>query len=65
MKEYPEMMNVAEAAEYLRCSEQQLRKQIHYGHIPAFKLGNAWRISKTALIQLANTTQPQGKQKGS
>lgn len=51
------MMNVAEAAEYLRCSEQQIRKQIGYGHIPAFKLGNAWRISKTALINLASTKQ--------
>lgn len=64
MKEYPEMMNVAEAAEYLRCSEQQIRKQIGYGHIPAFKIGNAWRISKSALIELASKRQEPDNPKG-
>jgi len=63
VKEYPELMTVEQAAEFLQCSEQQIYKLIKYGCIPANKIGRNWRISKTALIAWATTYHKPGDPK--
>lgn len=44
-----EILTLAEAAEYMRMSQDYVRKQCEAGALPAKKLGNRWRISRTAL----------------
>ncbi|MSO21281.1 MAG: DNA-binding protein [Acidobacteria bacterium] len=42
-------MDVAQAARYLGVSADSLYKYLSEGKLPAFKLGNRWRLKKTAL----------------
>lgn len=48
-----DMLNVHEAAEYLRVNEYTLRRLAREGVIPAFKVGRIWRFRKAALDQWA------------
>ena len=45
----PEVMNVEQAARYLGVSPDTLYKYLSEGRVPAFKLGNRWRLKKTTL----------------
>jgi excisionase family DNA binding protein len=45
----PDVMTPAEAANYLRVSEEDVLAAIEAGDLKARKLGNAFRISKTSL----------------
>jgi excisionase family DNA binding protein len=44
-----EVMNVDQAASYLGVSSDTLYKYLSEGRVPAFKLGNRWRLKKTTL----------------
>ena len=44
-----EVMNVGQAARYLGVSPDTLYKYLSEGRVPAFKLGNRWRLKKTTL----------------
>ena len=44
-----EVMNVEQAARYLGISPDTLYKYLSEGRVPAFKLGNRWRLKKTTL----------------
>lgn len=44
-----EVMNVEQAARYLGVSPDTLYKYLSEGKVPAFKLGNRWRLKKTTL----------------
>jgi len=44
-----EVMNVEQAARYLGVSPDTLYKYLSDGQVPAFKLGNRWRLKKTTL----------------
>ena len=44
-----EVMNVEQAAHYLGVSPDTLYKYLSDGKVPAFKLGNRWRLKKTTL----------------
>lgn len=44
-----EVMNVRQASQYLGISTDTLYKYVAEERIPAFKLGNRWRIKKTTL----------------
>ena len=44
-----EVMNVEQAARYLGVSPDTLYKYLSEGRLPAFKLGNRWRLKKTTL----------------
>ena len=44
-----EVMNVEQAARYLGVSPDTLYKYLSDGKVPAFKLGNRWRLKKTTL----------------
>lgn len=43
------IMDVKEASEYLKIKEPTLYKYLREGMIPAFKVGNFWRLEKSAL----------------
>lgn len=47
----PEVMDVRQAAAYLQVSADTLYRYASDGFLPAFKFGNLWRFSKTALNQ--------------
>jgi excisionase family DNA binding protein len=47
-------MTPAEAASYLRVSEEDVLAAIEAGDLKARKLGNAFRISKEALDEFLN-----------
>ena len=44
-----EVMNVEQASRYLGVSPDTLYKYLSEGKVPAFKLGNRWRLKKTTL----------------
>src|SRR5437762_14093075 len=44
-----EVMNVRQASQYLGNSPDTLYRYITEGEIPAFKLGNRWKLRKTIL----------------
>ena len=44
-----EVMNVRQASNYLGVSADTLYRYITEGEIPAFKLGNRWKLRKTIL----------------
>jgi excisionase family DNA binding protein len=45
----PEVMDIHRASQYLRVSRETLYKYLNEERIPAFKLGNRWRLKKTVL----------------
>ena len=45
----PEVMDVETAAAYLDLSERTVRTHLHNGLLPGWKIGNLWRLSKSAL----------------
>ncbi len=45
----PEVMNLRQAAEYLGVSEDTLYKYLAEERLPAFKLGNRWKLKKSVL----------------
>jgi len=49
MTESREVMNVRQASQYLGISPDTLYKYVAEERIPAFKLGNRWRLKKTTL----------------
>ena len=51
MKDTPEVMDIHEASQYLGISRETLYKYLNRELIPAFKLGNRWRLKKTVLDQ--------------
>jgi excisionase family DNA binding protein len=53
--ETPSVMTPAEAATYLRVSEEDVIAAINAGDLKAKKLGNAFRISKEALDEFLNS----------
>ncbi len=50
----PDVMTPSEAAGFLKVSEEDVLAAINAGDLKAKKLGNAWRISKSALEQFLN-----------
>ena len=52
MVDYPEMMTVAEAAAFLRCSVRNVYDRLRHGTMPGMKAGKEWRISKSLLIAM-------------
>jgi excisionase family DNA binding protein len=49
VSESREVMNVRQASQYLGISPDTLYRYITEGEIPAFKLGNRWKLRKTIL----------------
>ena len=49
MSDSREVMNVRQASQYLGISPDTLYRYITEGEIPAFKLGNRWKLRKTIL----------------
>ena len=49
VNESREVMNVRQASAYLGISPDTLYRYITEGEIPAFKLGNRWKLRKTIL----------------
>jgi len=49
VSESREVMNVRQASSYLGISPDTLYRYITEGEIPAFKLGNRWKLRKTIL----------------
>ena len=45
----PEVMDIHRASQYLGVSRETLYKYLNEERIPAFKLGNRWRLKKTVL----------------
>lgn len=45
----PEVMDIRQASQYLGVSRETLYKYLNEERIPAFKLGNRWRLKKTVL----------------
>jgi excisionase family DNA binding protein len=47
----PEIMDVHEAAAFLKVSPATVRAQLAAQRMPGKRIGKEWRISRTALIQ--------------
>lgn len=49
MSESREVMSLRQASQYLGVSTDTLYRYICNGQVPAFKLGNRWKLRKTVL----------------
>lgn len=47
----PEVMTLAEAADYLRCHPSTIYRMLKRGEIPAMKLGSDWRFTRATLAE--------------
>jgi len=60
-------MNIRQASQYLGVSPDTLYKYVNEQNIPAFKLGNRWRLKKSKIDQWMEEQsmeiEPQGKKK--
>jgi len=58
----PEVMDIHQASQYLGVSRETLYKYLNEERIPAFKLGNRWKLKKTVLDRWMEreSTRPQG-----
>lgn len=45
------LLTIAEAADYLRCSAETVRRRIHSGDVPTLRLGSIIRIDEQQLRQ--------------
>jgi excisionase family DNA binding protein len=50
----PEVMGIAQAAEYLQISQDTLYIYAQQGYVPGFKLGNKWKFRLSKLDQWMN-----------
>jgi excisionase family DNA binding protein len=57
MRNYSDVMNAREAADFLKAHVETIRRLARRGEIPAFKVGKDWRFHKKALL---SWTQGQG-----
>jgi excisionase family DNA binding protein len=46
----PEVMNAAQAAQYLQIDEEVVIQMAQAGKLPARRLGDVWRFSRSALV---------------
>ena len=60
VNESREVMNVRQASQYLGISPDTLYRYITEGEIPAFKLGNRWKLRKTILDRWMERKMTQG-----
>jgi excisionase family DNA binding protein len=60
VNESREVMNVRQASQYLGISPDTLYRYITEGEIPAFKLGNRWKLRKTILDRWMERKMSQG-----
>ena len=62
----PEVMDIYRASQYLGVSRETLYKYLNEERIPAFKLGNRWRLKKTVLDRWMETesARREGLQRG-
>lgn len=51
------MLNIQDAAAYLKVNDQTLRRFAREGKVPAFRLGRTWRFRKSALDAWADSQQ--------
>jgi excisionase family DNA binding protein len=54
------VLNIREAAEFLRAHEQTIRRLARRGEIPAFKVGADWRFHEAALVRWLEEQQSGG-----
>ena len=53
----PEIMNSAQAAQFLQLEEQVVLELAEAGELPGRKLGTAWRFSRAALVAWLSTAE--------
>lgn len=49
-----DILSVAEVAELLDCTDQQVMEQTRAGKLPGVKIGRSWRYPRLALIERLN-----------
>ena len=54
----PEVMNAAQAGQFLQLSEAAVTELAEAGELPGRKLGKAWRFSRVALVAWLSTPEP-------
>lgn len=54
----PEIMNAAQAAQFLQISEREVLELAAAGKLPGKQLGRAWRFSRDALVAWLSTPAP-------
>ncbi len=51
--EFPDLMPLTEAAEFMKCSARHLRDAIVRGDLPHFKIGRGYKVARKDLIDYA------------
>ncbi len=64
MSEAREVMNLRQASSYLGVSPDTLYRYISDGVVPAFKLGNRWKLRKSILDRWMESKMSQTRPNG-
>ena len=51
--EYPDLMTIDEACEYLRCCDKTVRTMVRAGKLQVYRVGSSIRIIKKSLRDVA------------
>jgi len=51
LERLPTVITVKELADYLKVSDQTIKKALKFDKLKGFKIGRDWRISKEAVLQ--------------
>ena len=61
--DYPDIVDVAEMQKMLKISRHLAYDLITYGHVPAVKIGRAYRIPKCSIIDYVLTNNEKERKK--
>lgn len=50
LEQYPDILTIKDCQEILKVSRGMILKLIHEDELSAFRVGNRWRIYRTALL---------------
>ena len=50
LNQYPDILTIHDCQEILQISRSMMLQLLHDGEIPAFRIGNRWRIRRESML---------------
>lgn len=50
LNQYPDILTIHDCQEILQISRSMMLRLLHDGEIPAFRIGNRWRIRRESML---------------
>ena len=63
LDKYPDVLTLRECQKILQVSRGTMLRLLHEGEIPAFRLGNRWRIQRKEMLEFIERSEYWKQQK--